>query len=72
MNRGLIARETDPSDRRRRLLALTSSGIAMVRDLTKTGAKIEARFLAALSSPDQAELRRILLALLTSSSADSD
>lgn len=64
VDKGLLGREIDPNDRRRRLLALTASGRAIVRDLTNTGAHIEARFLQALDPADREELHRILLALL--------
>lgn len=64
VDRGLLTREVDPSDRRRRLLTLTASGRDMVRDLTQTGAQIEARFLQALTPIDRKELHRILLELL--------
>ncbi len=66
VDRGLLIREVDPTDRRRRVLALTDSGHDVVRDLTETGAEIEARFLQALTSADQKQLHRILVALLSS------
>jgi len=65
VDRGLLNREVDPADRRRRLLALTGSGHDMVRDLTETGAEIEDRFLQALGPADRKELHRLLLALLS-------
>ena len=64
VDRGLLSREIDPNDRRRRLLALTTAGRDMVHDLTNTGVHIEARFLQALDPDDRNELHRILLALL--------
>lgn len=60
-------REVDPTDRRRRVLTLTESGRDMVRELTETGAEIEADFLRALDPADQQELHRMLLTLLASS-----
>lgn len=65
--RGLLVREVDPTDRRRRVLTLTESGRDMVHELTKTGAEIEADFLRALDPADQQELHRMLLTLLASS-----
>ncbi len=65
VDRGLLSRDVDPTDRRRRLLALTGSGHDMVRDLTETGADIEDGFLQALDPADRRELHRILLALLS-------
>ena len=63
---GLLTREIDPTDRRRRVLALTRSGHDVVRDLTEAGAAIERRFLRLLTPAEQAELRRMLLVLLPS------
>ncbi len=65
--RGLLTRELDPGDRRRRVLTLTETGRDMVHELTETGAEIEAEFLRALDPADQQELHRMLLALLASS-----
>ena len=71
--RGLLMREVDPTDRRRRVLTLIESGCDMVHELTETGAEIEAEFLRALDSPDQKELHRMLLTLLASSTqSDAD
>jgi DNA-binding MarR family transcriptional regulator len=64
--RGLVVREVHPTDRRRRVLALTSSGHDTVRDMSRTGAEIERHFLRALTPADQAELHRMLLTLLAS------
>jgi len=71
VDRGLLVREVDPSDRRRRVLALIGPGHDMVRDLTETGAAIEARFLQALDPTDQKELHRILIALLPSAGKEA-
>lgn len=65
VDRDLLSRDIDPTDRRRRLLALTAAGRDMVQDLTKTGAAIEDRFLQALDPADRQELHRILLVLLS-------
>lgn len=71
--RGLLVREVDPTDRRRRVLTLTESGRDMVHELTETGAEIEADFLRALDPADQKELHRMLLTLLASSTqSDAD
>lgn len=65
--RGLLRREVNPTDRRRRVLTLTEIGRDMVQELTETGAEIEADFLRALGPADQKELHRMLLTLLASS-----
>lgn len=65
-DRGLLIRDVHPTDRRRRVLALTDPGHKVVADLTQTGAEIEDRFLRALSEADQRTLHNMLLALLAS------
>lgn len=69
-DRGLLARQVDPADRRRRVLALTDSGHAMVSDLSDSGAEMERRFLRALEPADQAALHQMLLALLASAAEE--
>lgn len=69
--RGLLAREIDPDDRRRRVLALTHAGRAMVRDLAEAGARLEGRFLRALEPREQSALHRMLLTLLASVADES-
>ncbi len=65
VDRGLLTREIDPGDRRRRQLELTDPGRQTVRDLTRTGADIERDFLRALTPEEQSQLRHALLTLLT-------
>ncbi len=65
-DRGLLARQVDLIDRRRRVVALTDSGHAMVADLSETGAAMEGHFLRALQPSEQAALHQMLLALLAS------
>jgi DNA-binding MarR family transcriptional regulator len=62
--RGLVAREIDPSDRRRRVVALTKDGQRLARELTTVGDQMETDILHPLDPADQAHLRRMLLALL--------
>jgi DNA-binding MarR family transcriptional regulator len=61
---GLVSREIDPSDRRRRVLQLTASGRAVAANLASVGAEIETGLLRPLAPDEQASLRRMLLALL--------
>ncbi len=68
--RGLLARQVDPDDRRRRVLALTDSGHALVVDLSETGAVMEQHFLRALAPTEQAALHQMLLTLLASVTAE--
>jgi DNA-binding MarR family transcriptional regulator len=61
---GLVHREVDPADRRRRVLDLTARGRGVVADLASVGAEIERDLLSPLTPAEQATLRRMLLALL--------
>ena len=61
---GLISREIDPSDRRRRVLELTAKGRAVADNLASVAAEIETELLRSLTPDEQASLRRMLLALL--------
>jgi DNA-binding MarR family transcriptional regulator len=68
--RGLLTRHSDPTDRRRRILALTNSGRAQVADLCETGADLEQQVLQDLGPDDRATLRRILFTLLASAAGE--
>jgi DNA-binding MarR family transcriptional regulator len=61
---GLVHREVDPADRRRRVLDLTARGREVVGELASVGAEIERDLLSPLTPAEQATLRRMLLALL--------
>ena len=61
---GLVIRQVDPSDRRRRMLELTASGRAVAGNLASVAAEIETDLLRPLAPGEQAALRRMLLALL--------
>jgi MarR family transcriptional regulator, temperature-dependent positive regulator of motility len=61
---GLVSREVDPSDRRRRVLQLTARGRAVAGNLASVAAEIETDLLRPLALDEQASLRRMLLALL--------
>jgi DNA-binding MarR family transcriptional regulator len=62
--RGMLAREVDPSDRRRRVLTLTARGQKLATDLASIGVAIENDFLSPLTSTEQQSLRQMLLSLL--------
>jgi MarR family transcriptional regulator, temperature-dependent positive regulator of motility len=61
---GLVSREVDPSDRRRRVLELTARGQTVAGNLASVAADIETDLLRPLDPGQQASLRRMLLALL--------
>ena len=62
--RGLVSRETDPADRRRRLIELTGAGRRIVAELSALGAQTERELLAPVPPADQESLRRILCTIL--------
>jgi DNA-binding MarR family transcriptional regulator len=64
VERGLIEREVDPADRRRRVLDLTRTGRGIARDLASIGAAIERDILRPLPQADQARLRQMMLEIL--------
>jgi len=62
--RGLLARQIDAADRRRRVLTLTAAGQELATSLASIAAQIEHDFLSPLTGAEQASLRQMLLALL--------
>jgi DNA-binding MarR family transcriptional regulator len=63
-DQGLVTREVDPADRRRRVLQLTARGRTVAANLASVAAQIETDLLRPLDPDDQASLHRMLLALL--------
>jgi MarR family transcriptional regulator, temperature-dependent positive regulator of motility len=62
--RGLVSRETDPADRRRRLIELTSAGRRIAAELSALGEQTEREMLASVPRADRESLRRILRSVL--------
>ncbi|GAB2596444.1 MarR family winged helix-turn-helix transcriptional regulator [Kribbella endophytica] len=58
--RGLIVRDVDPTDRRRRIVSLTDSGSALVRATQEDIRAMETTLLRALPPAEQDRLRRSL------------
>lgn len=58
--RGLIARKTDPEDRRGLQIVLTDAGFALVDGLVVSHVETEERMLSALSQAERAMLRELL------------
>lgn len=59
-DRGLVAREVDAADRRRRNVALTSSGAAAMQALAADAAVTREQFLVALSGRERRQLNLLL------------
>ncbi|MGC4940654.1 MarR family winged helix-turn-helix transcriptional regulator [Kribbella sp. DT2] len=64
--RGLIVRDVDPADRRRRVVSLTDSGSALVRATQDDIRAMETTLLRALPPAEQDRLRRSLTEALGS------
>jgi DNA-binding MarR family transcriptional regulator len=62
--RGLLARQVDPADRRRRVLTLTARGQKLAVELSAVAVEIEDDFLSPLTAAEQQSLRGMLLSLL--------
>jgi DNA-binding MarR family transcriptional regulator len=58
--RGLLVRETNTNDRRRRNVRLTATGAALVQDLASDAARTRDQFLGALRIPQRTQLNVLL------------
>jgi DNA-binding MarR family transcriptional regulator len=58
--RGLVVREIDADDRRRRTVCLTATGVALVQDLAGDAARSRDQFLGALSVRERKQLNALL------------
>jgi DNA-binding MarR family transcriptional regulator len=66
VERDLLTRETDSTDRRRRVLCLTAKGRQLGQDLESVNAELEVKFLRSLSPTENTALRRMLTVILES------
>ena len=64
---GLVGRAVDPSDRRRRVLALTAPGRRLVKKLVTSTTQKDDELLASLPAGDRETLRRLLSDVLHAS-----
>jgi DNA-binding MarR family transcriptional regulator len=60
---GRVSRRTDRADRRRSILALTSAGEAIHREIVPHAERVEARLLAGLDEAERAMLDRLIAKL---------
>ena len=60
-DRKLIARTSDPNDRRKRAVVITGAGRTTLDELRRTGAALDHDLLAGLTERQQATLHRLLL-----------
>ena len=58
--RGLLARVTDPNDRRALNIDLTDAGIAMWRDVDQCGQRVRERAMRGMDDATRAQLTRLL------------
>jgi DNA-binding MarR family transcriptional regulator len=65
--RGLVSRRSDPEDRRRNLLRLTSAGQGLLRQATPAVEQVGTALVATLTRREADELLRLLRKLLNSS-----
>ncbi|MDO8456716.1 MAG: MarR family transcriptional regulator [Burkholderiaceae bacterium] len=69
-NKGLLRRDADPQDKRRKLLSLTPAGEQMVAHMKTAVEQVQSRITAPLSDAEAQELSRLLAKLITGHEAD--
>lgn len=69
--RGLVAREADEDDRRRKRIALTAEGLNLLRKVTPHVALTQEKILAPLSPAEQTEFCRLLAVLVLQNNEQS-
>lgn len=69
-SKGFLRRESDPQDKRRKLLAVTPAGEKMVLEMKAAVEQVQNRITAPLSDAEAAELTRLLTKLIEGHEAD--
>jgi DNA-binding MarR family transcriptional regulator len=64
VQRRLVRRQPDPTDRRRNTVTLTAAGRTTLRELRRAGEQVEQQLLDGLTITERADLRQVLLKLL--------
>ncbi|WP_120509520.1 MarR family winged helix-turn-helix transcriptional regulator [Rahnella bruchi] len=67
-SRGLLVRQADPADKRRRFITLTAEGNAVLANTQPVSQQVDTEFLARLSPDDQQHLVRLLRQMLETES----
>ncbi|MEO7644199.1 MAG: MarR family transcriptional regulator [Burkholderiaceae bacterium] len=63
-NKGLLRRDADPQDKRRKLLRLTPAGEAMVVQMKAAVAQVQTQITSPLSATETQDLNRLLVKLV--------
>ncbi|ATX89190.1 MarR family transcriptional regulator [Klebsiella aerogenes] len=68
--RGLVRREHDPSDKRRRFVYLTDEGQALLANSMPQGNRVDEEFLSRLNEEERAQFSRLVLKMMENKNAD--
>lgn len=68
--RGLVRREHDPADKRRRFVFLTADGEALLAHAIPLGNAVDEEFLGRLSADERQHLSRLIHTLISSEAKD--
>jgi DNA-binding MarR family transcriptional regulator len=69
-SRGLVRREHDPADKRRRFVYLTAQGEALLANSMPQGNAVDEEFLGRLSADDRQQFSRIIRQLIAQDPKD--
>jgi DNA-binding MarR family transcriptional regulator len=71
VERDLLSRDIDGTDRRRRVLCLTAKGRRLAQHLETGNAQVEAKLLSPFTSKEQVVLRRMLATIVEASTSEA-